>query len=57
MICITYVEHISHVVNRNERIIHCNNLDLRIQPRSPEHQSSNAAKAIDSYFDGPIKIE
>ena len=49
---LTYVEHILHVISRNERIVDGNDLDLRFQSGSTQHETTNASKSVNSDFDG-----
>lgn len=54
----TYVEHVLHVVNGNERIVDSNNLDLRIQPGSAQDETTDASKPVNSDFDSrPIGMK
>ena len=52
---ISYIEHVLHVVQRNERIIHSDDLNIRVRSGSSENQSSDAAEAVDSDLDRPLK--
>jgi hypothetical protein len=53
--CGVILEHVDHVVKRNEGIIDGNNLSSFGNGRS-QHQATNAAKSIDSNLKGKIII-
>ena len=48
-----YVEHVLHVVHRDERIVDRHDLDFLLQASSTHHQTSDTTEAIDSNFDRP----
>ena len=48
----TYVEHVLHVINGDERIVDVDNLDLLLELRGAHHQAADSSKPIDSDFDG-----
>jgi hypothetical protein len=50
---VTYVEHVLHVVNRDERIVDVDDSDLWVIAGSAHDQAANAAKSVNSDLDGP----
>lgn len=53
--CKTYVEHVLHVVHRDEGIVDGNDLDLRVVASRSHNKTTDAAETIDTNFDGPIQ--
>ena len=51
-----YVEHVLHVVHRDERIVDRHDLDFLLQASSTHHQTSDTTEAIDSNFDRPSNM-
>ena len=46
------VEHVFHVVHRDERVVNCNNLDvLEVRLRS-QNETADTTESIDTDFDG-----
>ena len=48
----TYVEHILHVVDGDERIVDVDNLNLLLELCGTHNQAANSPETIDSNFDG-----
>lgn len=48
----TYVEHVLHVVDRDERIIDVYDLDLLLELCGAHHQTADSSETIDTDFDG-----
>ena len=54
----TYVEHVLHVVSRNERIVDGHNLDVGVVSGGTKHETTDATKSVDSDLDSrPAKTE
>ena len=49
--CETYVEHVLHVVNRDEGIVDVDDLDLLLHLSGTHNQAADSSEAIDSNFD------
>ena len=47
----TYVEHVLHVVDGDERIVDVHNLDLLLQLCGTHNQAADSAESVDSNFD------
>lgn len=48
----SYVEHVLHVVDWDERIVDGDNLDVGIGTCCAEHKTTNTPKSVDTDFNG-----
>lgn len=48
---VTYIEHVLHVVNRDEGIVDVDDLDLFLQLGGAHNQAADSSETIDSNFD------
>ena len=46
----TYVKHVLHVVDRDERVVDGDDLNLWLQTSSSENKTTDTTEAVDSYF-------
>ena len=44
-------QHVSHVIRSHERIVNCYEVDVRVLQACTEYHTTDAAKAVDTYFD------